>query len=122
MSVHLAQNHKLKHHSEYQDFSFFSLRVHLQPTRRTRSVCCLGRAAVTPHLRLWWPYILGAHSRDGCNAAINAIESAGDTAWNRDFGDTKGVVCALKCQNMMRESCERCYVQIYSMLPSVEKY
>ena len=55
---------------------------------------CLGSMALPAHLRLWWPYIPGIRSDNDSNAAINAIESAGETGWNNmDFGDTEGVGC-----------------------------
>lgn len=117
--LHGAQNHKLKKYPEFRYF-IFSTPVYTPSRADAMICCCLGRTAGALHLRLWWSYILGTRSHNSGNATINAIECAGDTTWNRDFGDTKGVVCTLKCQNMVRGSRKRCYVQIFSTRPPVE--
>lgn len=47
--------------------------------------------ALAAHLRLWWPYRLGILSHNRGNAAIDAIENAGETGRNIDCGDTEWV-------------------------------
>lgn len=49
--------------------------------------------APAAQLRLWWPYIHDFLPHNSGNAAIDAIENAGETGRNIDFGDTEGVVC-----------------------------